>query len=210
MTSTADNQTQINPHADNPDMRRAVTVYCASSSKIPSIYFEAAHDLGVALAREGLTTVTGGGRAGLMAAVIEAATERRGKTIGVIPRFMVDRRWHHPSLTEMIVTGSMHERKETMAAMSRAAIALPGGCGTFEELLEIITWRQLGLYPGHVIILNIDGYYDPLIAMLDRSVEQHFMNPDHRDLYHVTDSIDRAVEIALSPVIATEFTQKIV
>lgn len=197
-------------YTTSPNDRHAVTVYCASSPKIPSVYFDAAHDLGSALARAGLTVVSGGGRSGLMATVIEGAMSAGGHTIGVLPQFMIDRRWHHCRLSETIVTSSMHERKATMASLSRAAIALPGGCGTFEELLEIITWRQLGLYPGHVVIFNVDGYYDPLIAMLDRSIEQHFMNEDHRRLYHVVDTVDEAIEIALRPVKQTDFTQKIV
>lgn len=195
---------------DNPNERRGVTVYCASSSKIASVYFDAAHDLGRALAEAGLTVITGGGRAGLMATVIDAALEAGGETIGVIPGFMVERRWHHPRLSSMKVTESMHERKATMASLSRAAIALPGGCGTFEELLEIITWKQLGLYPGHVVIFNVDGYYDPLLAMLERSIEQHFMNEDHRSLFHVVTTVEEAVEIALCEIHHSQFTQKIV
>lgn len=191
-------------------MKKAVTVYCASSPRVDAVYTEAARDLGQALAEAGLTTVCGGGRSGLMAALIEGAADRGGETVGVIPSFMIERRWNHPRVSRLVETDSMHSRKQTMASLSRAAIALPGGCGTLEELLEIITWRQLGLFQGHVIILNINRYYDPLIAMLDRSIEQHFMNPDHRSLWHVATSIDEAVDIALRPVEERPFTQKIV
>ncbi len=200
----------MNNITDNPDQRRAVVVYCASSPKISSVYFDAAHQLGRELARADLAVVSGGGRSGLMAAVIDGALDQGGKAIGVLPEFMIKRDWHHKKLTQTIITSSMHERKSTMASLSRAAIALPGGIGTLEELLEIITWRQLGLYPGNVVILNIDNYFDPLIEMLDKAIDQHFMNPDHKSLYFVTDSIEEAVEVALKPIHITEFTQKIV
>lgn len=189
--------------------KRAVTVYGASSPLVADRYKEAACALGQALAQAGMDVVSGGGRDGLMAAAIDGALEAGGRVIGVLPDFMVERGWNHPRLSEMITVASMHERKQTMASLSRAAIALPGGCGTFEELLEIITWRQLGLYQGHVVILNVDGYYDPLIGMLDRSVAEHFMNDDHRRLWYVTDSVPDAVDHILKPVETREFSQKL-
>ena len=207
--TTVDLKNAMAPLADD-GFPKAAAVYCASSSKIPAVYFDAARRLGQALANAGLTAVSGGGRSGLMGTLIDGATEAGGSTIAVIPSFMVDRGWNHPGATKTIVTESMHERKLTMARLSRAAIALPGGCGTFEELLEIITWRQLGLFSGHVVIVNVDGYYDPLLALFDRAVDQHFMNPDHRGLFHLTNSVDEAVAIALAPVSVKNFTQKIV
>lgn len=189
--------------------KRAVTIYGASSPHVSQNYKEAAYALGKALAEAGMDLVSGGGREGLMAAAIKGTLDAGGRTIGVLPDFMVERGWNHPGLSEMITVGSMHERKQTMASLSRAAIALPGGCGTFEELLEIITWRQLGLYQGHVVILNVDGYYDPLIGMLDRSIAEHFMNDDHRKLWYVTDSVGDAVAHILKPVEIREFSQKL-
>lgn len=186
-----------------------IVVYCASSPQLDHVYTDAARQLGRCLAAEGYTTVCGGGRAGLMAAVIDGATEAGGKTVGVIPGFMVERRWNHPALTEMRTTDSMHSRKKTMASMVRAAIALPGGCGTLDELFEIITWRQLGLFRGHIVIVNINGYYDPLIEMLDRMMRQHFMNPDHRNLWHITQSIEEAVEFVGRPIVERPFSQKL-
>lgn len=191
-------------------MKEAVTVYCASSPLIDETYFATARLLGASLARAGYSVVCGGGKAGLMAALIEGAADAGGETVGVLPSFMIERGWNHPRVSRLIQTASMHERKQTMASMSRAAIALPGGCGTFEELLEIITWRQLGLFNGHAIILNVNNYYEPLINMLDRSIEQHFMNPDHRDLWHVAETVEEAVSIVSCPVVAKSFTQKIV
>lgn len=191
------------------EKREAVTVYGASSPLVAKKYKEAAYALGQAIARAGMDLVSGGGREGLMAAAITGALDAGGRAIGVLPGFMVERGWNHPALSEMITVGSMHERKRTMASLSRAAVALPGGCGTFEELLEIITWRQLGLYQGHVVILNVDGYYDPLIGMLDRSIAEHFMNDDHRRLWYVTDSVDDAVSRIVKPVEIREFSQKL-
>lgn len=175
-----------------------ITVYCASSVTVAKIYFEAAETLGKEIARRGFTLITGAGSMGLMGAINDAVIEAGGKTLGVIPQFMVDRGWHHKGLTRLEVTVSMHRRKELMAELSRAAIALPGGIGTFEELLEIITWRQLGLYNGNIVILNINGYYNKLIEMLDTAIEQKFMKPDHRNLWKVAHTPEEAVEMALS------------
>lgn len=189
--------------------KRAVTVYGASSPQVAHKYKEAAYNLGQALAQRGLELVSGGGREGLMAAAINGALEAGGSATGVLPGFMVERGWNHPGLSRMISVATMHERKATMASLSRAAIALPGGCGTFEELLEIITWRQLGLFQGHVVILNVDGYYDPLIGMLDRSIAEHFMNDDHRRLWYVTDAVADAADRVMLPVTIREFSQKL-
>ena len=134
---------------------------------------------------------------GLMGAVNDAAIAAGGRTIGVIPQFMVDRGWHHRGLGELKITDGMHRRKELMAAMSRGVIALPGGIGTFEELLEIITWRQLGLYDGNIVIFNVGGYYDNLLKMLDTAIEQKFMKQDHRNLWSVASDAHEAVDIAM-------------
>ncbi len=186
-----------------------IVVYCASSTQLDHVYTDAARQLGRSLAAEGYTTVCGGGRAGLMAALIDGATEAEGKTVGVIPEFMVKRGWNHPALTEMLTTDSMHSRKKTMTSMARAAIALPGGCGTFDELFETITWRQLGLFQGHIVIANINNFYDPLAEMLDSMMRQHFMNPDHQGLWHIAQSIDEAVEFIGRPIVERLFSQKL-
>lgn len=177
---------------------KSITVYCASSVTIDNTYFEAAKELGTEIARRGLILITGAGSMGLMGAVNDAAIKSGGKTIGVIPQFMVERNWHHTGLDELKITESMHRRKELMASMCAGAIALPGGIGTFEELLELITWRQLGLFDGNIVILNINGYYDNLLSMLDTAIEQHFMKQDHRQLWSVASTAEEAVNLALA------------
>lgn len=154
---------------------RAVTVYGASSAGIDDMYKSAARELGYLVARSGRPLVSGGGREGLMAAAIEGASSAGGVTIGVLPDFMIAKGWQHPALSQTVAVGTMHRRKAMMAVLASDVVAMPGGIGTFEELLEIITWRQLGLYRGHVIILNTAGYYDPLLDMLTRAGEQRFM-----------------------------------
>ncbi|MBQ4038957.1 MAG: TIGR00730 family Rossman fold protein, partial [Bacteroidaceae bacterium] len=160
-----------------------ICVYCASSSRVDNLYMETATRLGSLMAQRGITLVTGGGCQGLMCAVEEGALDNGGKAIGVIPQFMIEAGWQHQSLTELRITESMHERKKMMADLSDAAIALPGGCGTMEELLEVITWKQLGLYPHPIIILNTGGYYDALIQQLQRAVEEHFMGEIHSKIW---------------------------
>ena len=178
-------------------IEKGITVYCASSVTVAEEYFSAAKKLGAEIALRGQTPITGAGSMGLMGAVNDAAIAAGGRTIGVIPQFMVDRGWHHRGLGELKITDGMHRRKELMAAMSRGVIALPGGIGTFEELLEIITWRQLGLYDGNIVIFNVGGYYDNLLKMLDTAIEQKFMKQDHRNLWSVASDAHEAVDIAM-------------
>lgn len=195
--------------ADSEVTKRAVTVYGASSDQIDPRYKDAAYELGRRIAEAGCSLVCGGGKAGLMKAAIDGAVDAGGEAIGVLPHFMVENAWQYQRLTSMIDTPDMHSRKHTMARMSCAAIACPGGCGTFEELMEIITWRQLNLYRGQVVILNTAGYYDPLLQLLENAVEQGFMHADHRRLYAVASTPEEAVRLALLPVDPTLFTQKI-
>lgn len=179
---------------------KGITVYCASSTAVSDSYFEAARRLGTLIARSGLPLITGAGNMGLMGAVNDAAISAGGVTIGVIPRFMVERGWHHTGLSQLIVTDGMHSRKETMASLARGVIALPGGIGTFEELMEIITWRQLGLYDGNIVIYNVDGYYDNLLAMLDTAMERGFMKADHSRLWTVaTDAAEALAKASAEP-----------
>ena len=169
-------------------------VYSASSAAIDQIYVDAAVRLGELLAKKNITCINGGGNLGLMGAVINSVLQHGGEVKGVIPKFMVDSGWCHPKLTEQIVTQTMHERKQKMAELSNAAIALPGGVGTLEELLEIITWKQLGLYKHPIIILNTNNYYSALLEMFDNMIEQKFMHERYREMWRVVATPEEAIE----------------
>lgn len=174
-----------------------IAVYGASAPGIAGVYFDFARRLGELIAERGLRVVNGGGRAGLMGATIEGALSAGGEVTGVLPRFMIEKGWAHTGLTTTIVTETMHERKRTMAELSAGAIALPGGVGTLDELFEIITRRQLGLYTGGVVIANVDGFYDRMLAQMDYATEEHFMRG--RGLYSVALTPEEALEQALHP-----------
>lgn len=186
----------------------AICVYCASSSLIDQSYIDAAYELGCLIADSGNAMVCGAGRTGLMGAVIDGTLSRGGNAIGVIPQFMVDNGWHHPNLTHIEITPDIHTRKETMACMSKVAIALPGGCGTLEELLEIITWRQLGLFDGKIIILNINDYFNPLLDMLNKAISDGFMKKDHNKIWQVANTPKEAIEIALDDSVNISLSSK--
>lgn len=173
-----------------------ITVYSASSAKVPASYLEAAEDLGRLMARRGHRLVNGAGRTGLMGAAANACLDEGGEVVGVIPQFMVEQNWHHEGLTRLVVTPDMHRRKETMAGLSDACIALPGGVGTLEELLEVITWKQLGLYLKPIIVLNTDGYFDDLLRLLERAARERFMRPQHLDIWRVARTPREAVTLA--------------
>ncbi len=173
-----------------------ITVYSASSGQVPEIYVAAARELGEMMAQEGHTLVNGAGRTGLMGAAAEACLASGGAAVGVIPQFMVEQGWQHRGMTRLVVTKDMHERKETMAALSDACIALPGGVGTLEELLEIITWKQLGLYLKPIIILNTAGYFDALLVQLSKAVDEKFMRPQHQEIWRVATTPAEALHLA--------------
>lgn len=172
-----------------------VCVYSASSTKIDKVYFDAAIELGKILAAKKINIINGAGCLGLMAAISDSALNAGGSVTGIIPKFMVEQNWHHKGLTRMIETETMHERKSLMAEMSDASIALPGGCGTLEELLEVITWKQLGLYLKPIIILNINGYFNPLLEMLNKAIEENFMRQEHGKLWNVANTPIEAVDL---------------
>lgn len=173
-----------------------ICIYCASSGQVPAAYVEAARRLGQLVARAGHTLVNGAGRTGLMGAASDAALEAGGEVVGVIPRFMVEQGWHHGGLTRLEVVADMHSRKARMASLADACIALPGGVGTLEELLEIITWKQLGLYLSPIVVLNTGGYFDALLAQLDRAVDERFMRAVHASIWQVADTPDEALRLA--------------
>lgn len=173
----------------------SVCVYSASSTKIDPVYFDVARELGNLLGEKHIRLINGAGNMGLMSTVADAALAAGGEVTGVIPHFMVEQGWHHAGLTELIEVESMHERKKMMADLSDAVIALPGGCGTLEELLEVITWKQLGLYLNPVIILNVKGYFNPLLDMLRKAVDENFMREQHGAIWHVAQTPQEAVEL---------------
>lgn len=176
----------------------SVCVYSASSTKIDAAYFDAARELGLLLAQNHIRLVNGAGKMGLMAAVADAALSNGGEVIGVIPHFMIEQGWHHTGLTELIEVDSMHQRKKKMADLSDAVIALPGGCGTLEELLEVITWKQLGLYLNPIVILNTKGYFNPLLEMLTQAVEENFMRVQHGAIWQVAETPQEAIRLIQS------------
>ena len=162
------------------DSVNRICVFCGSSTGFNRRYAEAARSLGRALVERGLGLVYGGGNIGLMGIIADAVMQNGGDVIGVIPEALVERELAHGEVTEMIVVRSMHERKAKMAELSNAFIALPGGYGTFEEFCEIITWAQLGMHRKPCGILNVDGYYDPLLTLFDRGVAEGFIKQTNR------------------------------
>ena len=167
---------------------QTICVYCGSSTQVDEAFFRTADELGGLLAAEGDTLVYGGGSLGLMGTLAQSTLRGGGRVVGVIPQFMYEEKWHMEGLTELRVVADMHERKRTMAALADAFVALPGGCGTLEELLEIITWKQLGLVTQPIVIVNVNGYYDNLLQLFDRAVEEHFMRERHREMWTVVGS----------------------
>ena len=174
-----------------------ITIYCASSGRSPKCFVRDAAALGRLIAEGGHTLVNGAGRTGLMAAATDACLEAGGEAVGVIPQFMIDQGWQHKGMTRLVVTESMHVRKERMAELSDACIALPGGVGTLEELLEIITWKQLGLYMKPIVVLNTQDYFSPLLRQLEQAVEQQFMSSLHATLWQVAATPEEALRLAV-------------
>jgi len=167
---------------------RRVCVYCGSSRQCNPAYLRAAEQLGRVLARNNFTVVYGGGAAGSMRSLADGALAEGGRVVGVIPEFMVKLEWLHPHIPEKIVVHDMHERKRRMIEDADAVIALPGGSGTLEELMEAITWKRLGLYLGAIVILNTQSFYQPLITLLDRCIDERFMDARHAQMWTVVET----------------------
>ena len=164
---------------------RTVCVYCASSRSSHPDYRAAARRLGEVLAAEGVGIVYGGGAAGSMGALADGALARGGRVIGILPRFMADLEWGHKGLTDLQLVEDLRTRKHVMLTLSQAAIALPGGSGTLEELLEAITFKRLGLYLNPIVLVNTRGFFTPLIEQLARAVEERFMDQRHLLMWQV-------------------------
>ncbi|MFO7656852.1 MAG: TIGR00730 family Rossman fold protein [Bacteroidales bacterium] len=168
-------------------MLNRITVYCASSRMVHQKYFDAARQLAEILTKNKITAVYGGGAVGLMGAVADYMLENGGTLEGVIPHFMMKVEWGHPGVKQLIVTKDMHERKELLIHNVDAVVALPGGSGTLEELMEVISLKRLGKFLKPIIIINTEGFYDALIVLLNKMVEEHFMRPDHLKMWKVID-----------------------
>jgi uncharacterized protein (TIGR00730 family) len=172
-----------------------VCVYCGSNSGSRPAYERAAWEMGAALARRGLELVYGGGRVGLMGAIADAVLAEGGKVIGIIPEALVAKEVAHRGLTELRVVNSMHERKAMMVELADAFIALPGGFGTLEEFCEVLTWAQLGLHQKPHGLLNVEGFYDPLLSFFDHAVAENFVRPAHRSLVLAEKEPDRLLDL---------------
>ena len=185
-------------------MIRSVCVFCGSAPGARSSYSAAARELGAALAHAGITLVYGGGRLGLMGIVAEAALAAGGRVVGVIPRMLIEREVAHAHLTQQHVVDTMHERKTLMAEMSDGFVGLPGGMGTFDELVEIVTWAQLGLHAKPVVLANIENYFDAMYAMLDYAVAEKFVTPESRARWRNAQSVPRVMQLLSADWLARE------
>lgn len=161
---------------------KRVCVFCGSNAGSRPIYAQMAQRLGTLLAQSNIGVVYGGARVGIMGMIADSTLAAGGEVIGVLPDFLFNKELAHAGLTELHIVASMHERKAKMAEYADAFIALPGGLGTFEEIFEMLTWTQLGVHKKPCGLLNLEGYYDPLRAQLDRAVSDGFLRPQHRDI----------------------------
>ncbi len=178
-------------------MLNSLCVFCGSYPGIREDYRLAGEELGRALARNNVHVVYGGGNVGMMGIVADAVLEEGGRITGVIPESLMQREVAHCGVEDMRVVVSMHTRKALMSELSEGFVALPGGLGTFEELFEVLTWAQLGFHHKPVALLNVSGYFDPLITMMDRSVDEGFMKPANRDLLKITNSVSGLLDLIL-------------
>lgn len=166
---------------------KKVCVYCAASRQLHPDYFRAARSLGRILAENHATIFYGGGAVGSMGHLADAALEAGGRVVGVIPRFMYELEWGHKKLSEMRIAKDMHERKRLMLENADAIVALPGGCGTLDELFEAISWKRLGLFFSPIVLVNTRGFFDDCIRLLERCVQENFMDPRHRFMWTLVD-----------------------
>jgi uncharacterized protein (TIGR00730 family) len=175
-------------------MISVVTVYCSSSNHAPKPYFAAASELGRGLAERNIDLVFGGGHVGLMGCVADAVMQAGGRVKGIIPRFLEEKEVAHYGITELHVVETMHERKMKLTEWADAFVILPGGFGTLDELLEIITWKHLGHHQKPIMLLNVDSFWDPLLEFFDRIADEKMVRLDHRNYYHVCQSPEAIFE----------------
>ncbi|MGC8748364.1 MAG: TIGR00730 family Rossman fold protein [Candidatus Kapaibacteriota bacterium] len=172
-----------------------VTCFCASSNKVNKFYLDSAYQLGAILARNKKTVVYGGGKVGLMGRLAQGVLDNNGKIIGVIPQFMQKYELGHNGITKLIEVKTMHEREEIMISKADCIIALPGGTGTLEELLQALTWKRLKIIPTPIIIGNLNNFYSPLIQQLNKAIDENFMRNEHRKLWEVANSVEEIYDI---------------
>ena len=163
----------------------SLCVYCGSSRRGAQSHHDAARQLGETLAANGIRLVYGGGSVGLMGIVADTVLNNGGEVVGVIPKFLEDLEVGHTDCTELHVTGNMHDRKLKMATLSDAFAILPGGLGTLDETFEILTWKQLELHDKPVVLVNVDGFWDPLTALVDAQIDANYVRAKHRSLYEI-------------------------
>jgi|SRR5574344_2294781 uncharacterized protein (TIGR00730 family) len=178
--------------------RKTVCIFCASSDGTPAVYREAATQVGALCARAGVTMINGGGKVGLMGLCSDACLENGGRVTGIIPEFMVTKGWGHEHLSRMIVTPDMGSRKQQMRELSDGVIALPGGCGTMEEVFETITQRQLGFYPHPIILLNTNGFFSSLETWWETALKENFMREEHKNLWTMAETPEEALQMFLN------------
>lgn len=172
-----------------------VTIFCASSNKVSKYFLDSSFQFGKMLAKNHFKVVYGGGKVGLMGKLAEGVLSENGYIIGVIPQFMQKYELGHNGLSLLIETKTLHEREEIMITKGDCIVALPGGCGTMEELLQSITWKRLGLITAPIIIANLRNYFSDLIAQLNRSIEEKFMRSEHRKLWLEAQSIEEVYDL---------------
>lgn len=166
-------------------MMQSICVYCGSSEKMPEVYLQAAAEMGKVIAGRGLRLIYGAGSTGMMGVLADAALQAGGEVYGVIPHYFNTPVLAHPNLTELEIVDTLHQRKARMVELADAFIALPGGYGTLEEFFEVITWAQIGLHQKPVGLLNVNGYYDLLLAVIEQARQQGFIYDEHRALFDV-------------------------
>jgi uncharacterized protein (TIGR00730 family) len=171
-----------------------VCVYCASSTKIPAAYLDAAERLGRTLARNSIAIVYGAGGVGSMGRLADGALSEGGKVIGVLPRFMKDLDWYHRQISELRLVEDLHDRKRELIRDVDAVVGLPGGSGTLDELIEAISLKRLGTFLGPIVIVNTEGFFGPFIELLERCIEERFMDPRHRLMWQVVDEPEQVLE----------------
>ncbi len=172
-----------------------ITVFCSSSDGAAEAFRRAATELAAALAQRGAVVIYGGASVGLMGVLADAALAAQGRVVGVIPHQLADKEVAHAGLTELIVVHTMHERKTIMSERAAGYVVLPGGFGTYEEFLEVVTWKQLALHAKPIVLLNLDGFYEPLLAQVDRAIRERLIKPAYRGLFDVAASVPESLAL---------------